>query len=89
MQNSILQQNKWLIKELIIWSRLPMKKSSLFDGTALKNDKFHLQKNFRSHEWNQASLHSPSPASSVSMVTHFYTIPIQVLQPVKGDRMLF
>ena len=36
----------WLNKELIIHGvGCPGKKGSLFDGTALKNDKFHLQAN--------------------------------------------
>ena len=39
--------------------------------------------------WNRASLHSPSPASSVSMLAHFNKMPIQLGQPIKGDRMLF
>ena len=39
-------KKKWLNKELIIWSEMPMKKGSVFGGTALKNDKFHLQENF-------------------------------------------
>ena len=39
--------------------------------------------------WNRASLHSPSPASSVSMLAHFHEMPIQVGKPVKGGRMLF
>ena len=39
-------KQKWLNKELIIWSGLPRLKDNLFDGTALKNDKFHLQENF-------------------------------------------
>ena len=37
---------KWLNKELIIWSRPPKEKGRLFGRTALKNDKFHLQENF-------------------------------------------
>ena len=35
-------KQKRLNKELIIWSKLSRQKSSLFRGTALKNDKFHL-----------------------------------------------
>ena len=37
----------------------------------------------------QASLHSSSPFSSVSMLAHFHKILIQVGQPVKGERVLF
>ena len=29
------------------------------------------------------------PASSLSMLTHFHKMPIQVGQPVEGERMLF
>ena len=35
-------KQKWLNKELIIWSKLLRQKGSMFGGTALKNDKFHL-----------------------------------------------
>ena len=33
-------EQKWLNKELIIWSGLARKTGSLFDGTSWKNDKF-------------------------------------------------
>ena len=36
-----------------------------------------------------ASLHSPSQASSVSMLVHFHKTTIQMGQPIKKDRMLF
>ena len=39
--------------------------------------------------WNQTSLHSSSPASSVNVLAHFYKMPTQLLQPVKEDGMLF
>ena len=39
--------------------------------------------------WNRASLHSPSQASSVSMLIHFHKMPIQLAQSIKGDRILF
>ena len=61
---------------------------SLFVATALKNHKFHLQENFLI-AWNRASLHAPSPASSVSMLVHFHEVPIPVGKPVKGSRMMF
>ena len=48
---AFLNKQNWLNKELIIWSGLLRLKDSLFGGTALKNDKFHLQKNF----WTPAS----------------------------------
>ena len=55
-----------------------------FAGTALRNDKFHLQKKILL-AWNRARLHSPSPPSLVSMLVHFHKMPFQVDKAVKGD----
>ena len=35
-----------MTKELVIWSVLFKEQGNPFAGTALKNDKFHLQENF-------------------------------------------
>ena len=53
----------------------------LSDRTALKNDEFYLQKQFLIR-WNRVSLHSPSPASSVSLLGYFHKIQTEVGQRV-------
>ena len=37
---------------------------------------------------NRVNLYSPSKTSSVSRLVHFHKMPIQMFQPIKGDRML-
>ena len=51
-------KQKWLSKELIIWSGLPRWKDCLYQ-TALKNDKFHLQENFWLDGTESACIHYP------------------------------
>ena len=58
-------KQKWLNKKLIIWSELPRSKDSLFDGTSLKKDKFHLQEHFSSDGTESAYIHHPQPAGQV------------------------
>ena len=55
-------KQKWLNKELIIWDGLPRQKDSLFDGTPLKNDKFHLQESFWSDGTESAYIHHSQTA---------------------------
>ena len=48
-------RQKWLNKELVIWS-------SLFRGATLENDTFHFQKKFWSHGTKPTCIHHPQPA---------------------------
>ena len=66
-------KQKCLNKELIIWSGLPREKGSLF----LFARKFLIGGNW-------ASLHSQSPASSISLLAHFQVMSSEVGQPVLG-----
>ena len=68
MQNSILEQAKVTeqgadyMERVIQVKRQPVWRDSLFDGTALKNDKFHLQENFWSDGTESACIHHPQQA---------------------------
>ena len=53
-------KQKWLNKELIIWSGL-REKDSLFDWTASKNDQVYLQENFWLDGTKSACVHYPQP----------------------------
>ena len=81
-------KQKWLSEELIIWSGLPRWKDCLYDGTALKNDKFHLQENFWSDGTESACIHHLQSAFNISLhsplLAQFHKIPIEVGQPVLG-----
>ena len=65
---------------------------SLPGGTALKMINFIYKKISDRMQQSQpaftTNLHSPSPASLVSMLAYFHKMPILVGQAVKGD-MLF
>ena len=80
-------KQKRLNKEFIIWSGLSKEKSSLFDRTALRNDKFSFPRKFLI-AWNRTCLHLPSPVSSVSILAYLNIMSIQMGQPV-GGRILF
>ena len=80
-QITFWNKEKWMTKELVIWSVLFKEQGNPFAGTALKNDKFHLQENFWSHR--------TIPASLVSVLAHSHETPFKVGQHLKGDRILF
>ena len=58
---------------------------TLFSGTALKNDKFHLQEHF----WLYEEQSQPTFTIPVKMLAHFYEMPIQVDKSAKGGRLFF